>query len=111
MTDASLTPLLKGTVDLLILRSLQQGPSHGYEVSRWVHDRTDGVLTLEDAALYQALHRLEDEGLIASEWGVSENNRRAKYYELTAEGRRRLRKEIAGWRRYAAAVFKVVETA
>ena len=110
MTDSSLTPLLKGTVDLLILRSLQQGPSHGYEVSRWVRERTDGVLTLEDAALYQALHRLEDDGLIASEWGLSENNRRAKYYELATEGRRRLRKEIAGWKRYAEAVFKVVET-
>ena len=111
MTDSSLTPLLKGTVDLLVLRSLQQGPSHGYEVSRWVRERTDGVLTLEDAALYQALHRLEDEGLIASEWGLSENNRRAKYYELTAAGRRRLRQEIAGWKRYAQAVFKVGETA
>ena len=110
MTDSRLTSLLKGTVDLLILRSLQQGPSHGYEVSRWVRDRTDGVLTLEDAALYQALHRLEDDGLVVSEWGVSENNRRAKYYQLTTEGRRRLRSEIAGWRQYAAAVFKVVET-
>ena len=110
MTDTRLTSLLKGTVDLLILRSLQQGPSHGYEVSRWVRDRTDGVLTVEDAALYQALHRLEDDGVIVSEWGLSENNRRAKYYELTAEGRRRLRNEVAVWRRYAAAVFKVVET-
>ena len=111
MTDARLTSLLKGTVDLLILRSLQQGPSHGYEISRWVRDRTDGVLTVEDAALYQALHRLEDDGWIAAEWGLSENNRRAKYYQLTTEGRRRLRREIAGWRRYAEAVFKVVETA
>ena len=110
MTDARLTSLLKGTVDLLILRSLQQGPSHGYEVSRWVRERTDGVLTVEDAALYQALHRLEDDQLIVSEWGVSENNRRAKYYQLTAEGRRRLRSEIAGWRRYATAVFKAVES-
>ena len=109
MTDSRLTSLLKGTVDLLILRSLQQGPSHGYEVSRWVRDRTDGVLTVEDAALYQALHRLEDDGVIVSEWGLSENNRRAKYYELTAEGRRRLRSEVAAWRRYAEAVFKVVE--
>jgi PadR family transcriptional regulator, regulatory protein PadR len=110
MADWCLTPLLKGTVGLLILRSLQQGPSHGYEVSRWVRERTDGVLNVEDAALYQALHRLEDDGLIVSEWGVSENNRRAKYYQLTAEGRRRLRSEIAGWRRYAAAVVKAVET-
>jgi PadR family transcriptional regulator len=109
MTDARLTSLLKGTVDLLILRSLQPGPSHGYEVSRWVRERTDGVLTLEDAALYQALHRLEDDRWISATWGLSENNRRAKYYELTAAGRRRLREEIAGWKRYAAAVFKVVE--
>jgi PadR family transcriptional regulator PadR len=111
MTDTNLTPWLKGTVDLLVLRSLQQGPSHGYDVSRWVRTTTDGVLTLEDAALYQALHRLEDEGLITSEWGVSENNRKAKYYELTADGRRRLRRDIAGWKKYAEAVFKVVETA
>src|SRR5262245_10589523 len=98
MTEPRLTSLLKGTVDLLLLRSLQQGPSHGYEISRWVRERTDDVLTVEDAALYQALHRLEDAGLIVSEWGVSENNRRAKYYQLTAAGRRRLRSEIAGWR-------------
>jgi PadR family transcriptional regulator, regulatory protein PadR len=109
MTDASLTPLLKGTVDLLILRSLRQGPSHGYEISQWVHDRTDGVLTLEDAALYQALHRLEADGWVTAEWGLSDNNRRAKYYELTAKGRRRLNQAIAGWKRYAAAVFRVVE--
>jgi PadR family transcriptional regulator, regulatory protein PadR len=109
MTEPRLTSLLKGTVDLLILRSLQQGPSHGYEISRWVRNRTDEVLTVEDAALYQALHRLEDDELIVSEWGVSENNRRAKYYQLTAAGRRRLRTEIAGWRRYAAAVAKAVE--
>ena len=109
MTEPRLTSLLKGTVDLLILRSLQQGPSHGYEISRWVRDRTDEVLTVEDAALYQALHRLEDDELIVSEWGVSENNRRAKYYQLTTAGRRRLRSEIDGWRRYAAAVAKAVE--
>jgi len=111
MTDASLTPLLKGTVDLLLLRSLQQGPSHGYEISRWVRERTDGVLTVEDAALYQALHRLEDSGVIASEWGLSENNRRAKYYRLTALGRRRLRSDVSVWKRYAEAVFKVIKTA
>src|SRR5688500_15550878 len=111
MTDTRLTSLLKGTVDMLILRSLQQGPSHGYEVSRWVRERTDGVLTLEDAALYQALHRLENDGWIEAEWGLSENNRRAKYYRLTTAGRRRLRHVVAGWRRYAAAVIKAVEPA
>jgi PadR family transcriptional regulator len=111
MSSDAMTPLLKGTVDLLILQSLRQGPQHGYEVSRWVHQRTDGVLTVEDAALYQALHRLEDKGLIASEWGLSENNRRAKYYQLTSEGRRELRTEVSLWKRYAEAVFKVIQTA
>ena len=103
--------LLQGTVDLLILRALQQGPSHGYAVSRWVRDRTDGVLTMEDAALYQALHRLEAKGWIASEWGLSENNRRARFYALTTAGRRQLRSEVSVWKRYAEAVFKVIETA
>jgi PadR family transcriptional regulator, regulatory protein PadR len=101
--------LLQGTVDLLILRALQGGPGHGYSVSRWVRERTDGVLSMEDAALYQALHRLERKGWIEAEWGVSENNRRAKYYALTGEGRRQLRSEVAVWRRYAEAVFKVIE--
>jgi transcriptional regulator len=103
--------LLQGTVDLLILRALQSGPSHGYAVSRWVHERTDGVLSMEDAALYQALHRLEGKGWIEAEWGLSENNRRAKYYALTPDGRRQLRNEVSVWRRYAEAVFKVIETA
>ncbi len=101
--------LLQGTVDLLILRALQQGPAHGYAVSRWVRERTDGVLSMEDAALYQALHRLERKDWIASEWGLSENNRRAKYYSLTVVGRRQLRDEVSAWTRYAAAVFKVIE--
>jgi len=103
--------LLQGTVDLLILRALQPGPAHGYSISRWVRDRTDGVLAMEDAALYQALHRLEDRGLIEAEWGLSENNRKAKYYALTSDGRRQLRVEVSVWRRYAEAVFKIVETA
>lgn len=103
--------LLQGTVDLLILRALQHGPTHGYAVSRWVRERTDGVLSMEDAALYQALHRLEAKGWVESEWGLSENNRRAKYYELTTEGRRQLRSEVSAWKRYAEAVFKVIETA
>jgi transcriptional regulator len=101
--------LLQGTVDLLILRALQhESPSHGYAVSRFVRARTDGVLALEDAALYQALHRLEARGWVASEWGRSENNRRAKFYRLTPKGRRRLRAQAASWRNYAGAVFKVL---
>jgi PadR family transcriptional regulator PadR len=103
--------LLQGTVDLLILRALQTGPAHGYAVSRWVRERTDGVLSMEDAALYQALHRLEAREWIAAEWGLSENNRRAKYYTLTPLGRRQLRSEVSAWRKYAEAVFKVIETA
>jgi PadR family transcriptional regulator, regulatory protein PadR len=103
--------LMQGTVDLLILKALQNGAGHGYTVSRFVRERTDGVLQMEDAALYQALHRLEDKGWIASEWGLSENNRRAKYYSLTAAGKRQLREEISAFTRYAAAIFKVIETA
>lgn len=110
MSPDAMTPLLKGTVDLLILQSLRLGPRHGYEVSRWVHERTDGVLSVEDAALYQALHRLEHKGLIGSEWGLSENNRRARYYELTDRGRQSLRSEVSQWKRYAAAVFKAIQT-
>ena len=86
--DMSTLSLMQGTVGLLILRSLQKGPAHGYAITRWVHERTDGVLAVEDAALYQALHRLEAKGWVEAEWGVSENNRRAKYYGLTAEGRK-----------------------
>jgi PadR family transcriptional regulator PadR len=91
--------LLQGTVDLLILRALQTGPAHGYAVSRWVRERTDGVLSMEDAALYQALHRLEAREWIAAEWGLSENNRRAKYYTLTRLGRKQLEREQEDWMR------------
>jgi len=107
MANPSLS-LLQGTVDLLILQALRHGPSHGYTVSRWIRERTGGVLATEDAALYQALHRLDAKGLIASEWGLSENNRRAKYYSLTPAGRRHLRSELTMWRRYADAMFKVI---
>ena len=103
--------LLQGTVDVLILKTLTWQPMHGYAISRWIRDRTDGVLGIEDAALYQALHRLERKGFIESEWGLSENNRRAKFYQMTGAGRQALRAEAATWREYAAAVFKVLETA
>jgi transcriptional regulator len=103
--------LIQGTVDLLVLRALQQGPVHGYAVSRWIRERTDAVISMEDAALYQALHRLEARGWVDSEWGVSENNRRAKYYSLTTTGRRHLRDEVATWQRYAAAMSRVIEPA
>src|SRR5436309_1936923 len=103
--------LLQGTLDVLVLRTLVWGRMHGYAVSRWIHDRTDGVLTIEDAPLYKALHRLESAGHVSAEWGVSENNRRARYYTLTAAGRRQLKVEESAWQRYAAAVAKVLEPA
>ena len=109
MTQTALS-LLQGTVSLLVLRALQAGPAHGYAISRWVRERTGGTFTMEDAALYQALHRLEEKGLIEAEWGVSENNRRAKYYGLTVAGSRQLREEVTAFTRYAAAIFKVIET-
>lgn len=103
--------LLQGTLDVLVLRTLVWGPMHGYAVSRWIHDRTDGVLTIEDAPLYKALHRLERSGFVAAEWGVSENNRRARFYSLTPAGRRQLKIEESTWRRYAGAVARVLEPA
>ena len=101
--------LLQGTLDVLVLRTLAWGSMHGYAVSRWIHQRTDGVLEIEDAPLYKALHRLERAGYVAAEWGLSENNRRARYYSLTPAGRRQLKAEETVWRQYAAAVFKVLE--
>ena len=103
--------LLQGTVDVLILKTLHESPMHGYGVSRWIRERTDGVVGLEDAALYQALHRLEAKGWLEAEWGLSDNNRRAKYYRLTREGRKQLRAETAKWRRYAKAVLGVLDHA
>jgi PadR family transcriptional regulator, regulatory protein PadR len=108
MEDTSLE-LLKGTVDVLVLRTLAWGPMHGYAVASWIRQRTDGVLALEDAPLYKALHRLEKQGLVRAEWGLSEHNRRARYYALTPAGRARLRADSATWRRYAEAVFKVLD--
>jgi PadR family transcriptional regulator PadR len=111
MPAAKALDLLQGTLDVLVLRTLAWGPMHGYAVSRWIHQRTDGVLEIEDAPLYKALHRLERAQYVSAEWGLSENNRRARYYSLTAAGRRRLKSEETAWRRYAEAVFKVLEPA
>jgi PadR family transcriptional regulator PadR len=111
MSDSTLV-LLQGTADILVLRALSDAsPAHGYTVSQWVRARTDGVLAIEDAALYQTLHRLEAKGWIDGEWGLSENNRRAKYYSLTAAGRRQLRAGVATWKRYADAMGKIIEPA
>ena len=103
--------LLQGTLDVLVLRTLLWGEMHGYGVSRWIHDRTDGVIEIEDAALYKALHRLERAGAIEAAWGLSENNRRARYYHLTRRGRQQLRVGESTWWRYAEAVAKVLEPA
>ncbi|HET9228844.1 MAG TPA: PadR family transcriptional regulator, partial [Thermoanaerobaculia bacterium] len=103
--------LMHGTVAVLILKTLSWGPMHGYDISRTIRQRSEGALGLEDAALYQALHRLESKGWIESEWGVSENNRKAKFYRLTNEGRKQLQLEVSTWQRYATAVSKVLETA
>ena len=100
--------LLQGTLDVLVLRALRQGPLHGYDISRWVHDRTSGAFDVQDAPLYKALHRLEHAGCVAARWGLSDNNRRARYYELTPEGRQRLQEDAKAWRRYASAMLDVL---
>src|ERR687891_2595454 len=92
--------LLQGTLDLLVLKALSWDAMHGYNILDWLRRATGGELRIEDAALYPALHRMEARGLIASEWGLSENNRRAKFYRLTAAGRRGLQTEAASWQRY-----------
>ena len=108
MANTQELDLLQGTLDVLVLRALTWGARHGYAVARWIKTASGGTLDVEDRALYVALHRLEDRGWVESEWGLSENNRKAKFYRLTAEGRRQLRAESARWSRYAAAVFKVL---
>jgi PadR family transcriptional regulator len=108
---ASSLPLMLGTLDLLVLRALAHGPQHGYGVAALIHERTAGDLAIEDAALYQALHRLDRQGLIEAEWRPSENNRRARFYTLTPAGRKRLREETAIWRRYSRAVEAVLQGA
>ena len=100
--------LLQGTLDLLVLKALEHGPLHGYAVANWVRQTTDGVLAVEDGALYTSLHRMERKGWVEPTWGVSENNRKAKFYALTRSGRRQLTAEAEAWSRYAEAVFKVL---
>ena len=103
--------VLQGTLDLLVLRALTWGTMHGYAIMRWIRQSADGELEVEDAALYQALHRLERKGLIESEWGLSENNRKAKFYQLTPKGRAQLRVQSERWARYSTAVTRVLATA
>lgn len=91
------TALLQGTLDMLILRSLQRGPSHGYDVARWIQAASNDALVVEEGSLYPALHRMERRGWIVSEWGKSLSNRRAKYYKLTPSGRAQLQREVHAW--------------
>jgi PadR family transcriptional regulator PadR len=102
--------LLPGTLDLLILKTVSLGPLHGYGVLLRIEQITRGALLVEQGALYPALYRLEHQGLLASEWGTSDNNRRAKFYTLTAPGRRRLREETDSWNRTAAAMAAALKT-
>jgi len=100
--------LLRGTVEMLVLRTLSGGPRHGYGIARWIQETTDQAVVLEDGSLYPALYRMERQGWIDSEWRTSELGRRAKYYELTREGRARLAAETANWLAFSTAVSKVL---
>ncbi|HSQ31213.1 MAG TPA: PadR family transcriptional regulator [Gemmatimonadaceae bacterium] len=101
-------PVLKGTLDLLVLRALSWTPMHGFEIVSWLERAGGGALDLEDSALYQAVYRLEERGLLEADWGVTENNRRARYYKLTSAGRAFLRAETKNWMQYAETVSSIL---
>ena len=100
--------LLQGTLDVLVLKTLSWGPRHGYSVARWIAETSGAELQIEEGALYTALHRLEKRGWVEAEWGLSENNRKAKFYRLTARGRRELRAEAESWTRYVSVIGKIM---
>lgn len=106
--DTSRLEFLRGTLDVLILKALVWGPLHGYAITNFIRHQSDDALLVEEGTLYPALWRLETKGLLAADWGLSENNRKAKFYRLTSEGRRQLRQEVKIWQAYAAAVAKVL---
>jgi transcriptional regulator len=101
--------LIQGTLEMLILKALVRGPLHGYSVAEWIQQTSQQILKVEEGALYPALHRLELRGLLKSRWGISDNNRRAKFYELTAEGQKRLAAEAQRWARLSSAVAFVMQ--
>lgn len=101
--------ILRGTLDLLILKALAAGPAHGYGIAQWIERATDDVLQVGEGSLYPALHRLEERGWVDTDWGSSDNNRRAKFYRLTARGRAQLRVEVETWTRFATAVFAAID--
>ena len=102
--------LLQGTLELLVLKTLSWGPMHGYGIASWIETATDDVLRVEEGSLYPALYRMARKGWIGGKWGTTENNRRAKYYRLTAAGRRAVGTESASWRRYVEAVEFILQT-
>ncbi len=106
MADA--LPVVKGTLDVLVLKALSWGPMHGFEVTTWLEDRSGGSLDVEDSALYQAFYRLEERSYVSAEWGVTGNNRKARYYRITAAGRAHLRAQTSQWLRYAATVSDIL---
>ena len=108
MADNS-TEFLKGTLDLMVLKTLSWGPAHGYGIARWIEQCTDDVLQVEEGSLYPALYKLEEAGLIVSEWGTTELNRRAKFYRLTTAGKKQLRASQEHWSRFARALTQVLE--
>ena len=103
-------PVLKGTLDVLVLKALSGSALHGFEVTCWLEERSGGALEVEDAAVYQALYRLEARGLVAAEWGTTANNRRARYYGITTQGRAHLRSESRRLIRYAATLTSVLQS-
>lgn len=103
--------LLQGTLAILILKALLVGPDHGYGIARWIETVTDDVLSIEEGSLYPALRRLGDKGWVTSEWGLSDNNRKARYYTITPAGRKHVRAEAAVWTRYSAAILQVLRAA
>ena len=103
-TTGDALPLFKGTLDLLVLKTLSWEEMHGFGISSWLERQSSGALAVDDSALYQALHRLEERGLVSARWGVTENNRKARYYKLNAAGRRFLVAETETWTRYARSV-------
>ena len=107
-TDGAALPLLKGTLDLLVLKALSWGPMHGFGILSWLEASSGGTIGVEDSALYQALHRLEARELVEAEWGITENNRKARWYRLTSAGRQRLRLATATWLRYTTSVSRIL---
>jgi len=103
--------LVQGTLDMLVLKALMRGPMHGYAIAEFIQQSSEDVLRVEEGALYPALHRLELRGWLTAEWGVSENNRRAKYYRLTALGKKNFAEESQSWNRLSAAIARVMQTA